>query len=380
VTVNCVDDPPVAVDDQYTVEEDSATSLPVTANDFDHDTSTAMISIVGVTQPANGSASHDGSDVLYTPSGNYCNDGGPTDDFTYELNGGRTATVRVEVTCIDDAAVAVSDQADVREDQSVLIDVIANDTDVDGDTIEIIAFDQPAQGSVQQEGAALRFTPPDDYCNDIVVPETTFGYTVNGGDRASVEVRVICVNDAPDFNYLGDIVASHEQSETIENWAFDIDFGASSENLFQQVEDFQVTVVSDSHSILASVDVTNDGDLLFTTTGNRGVAIIDVQLQDNGGTDSGGVDRSPVKTFSITFDDTLFRDDFEQPSRATVPEILRKRSAGTNGSADPYYDAGTGSARYYGLAYPISQQAPSNAQGRWLDMWLDEVEALIDSN
>ena len=56
------------------------------------------------------------------------------DDFTYTLNGGSTATVSVTVTCVDDAPVAVDDAATVAEDVAAprAIDVLANDTDVDG--------------------------------------------------------------------------------------------------------------------------------------------------------------------------------------------------------------------------------------------------------
>ena len=102
VTINGVDDPPVAVDDATTItEDDPATAIDVLANDSDIDG--GPMDIVSLTQPANGTAVNNTTDVDYSPDTDYCNDGSPTDDFTYTLNGGSTATVSVAVTCINDA-------------------------------------------------------------------------------------------------------------------------------------------------------------------------------------------------------------------------------------------------------------------------------------
>ena len=85
-----------------------------------------------MTQPANGTVAitGGGTGLTYTPNQNYCNGGDPTDDFTYTLNGGSTATVAVTVDCADDDPTAVNDAATVAEDSSANpIDVLANDTD-----------------------------------------------------------------------------------------------------------------------------------------------------------------------------------------------------------------------------------------------------------
>ena len=55
--------------------------------------------------------------VTYLQNANYCNDGSPTDDFTYTLApGGSTASVAVTVTCVDDGPTAVGDAPTVAED------------------------------------------------------------------------------------------------------------------------------------------------------------------------------------------------------------------------------------------------------------------------
>ncbi len=56
----------------------------------------------------------DGSDLSYRPNPDYCNSAGTTDDFTYTLNGGSTATVAVSVNCVDDPPTAVNDQKSRR--------------------------------------------------------------------------------------------------------------------------------------------------------------------------------------------------------------------------------------------------------------------------
>ena len=104
ITVNPVDDPPVAVDDAAKVsEDDPATTIDVRVNDTDVDGGPKSIN--SVSQPSQGTVAitNSGADLTYQPDPDYCNDGMPTDDFTYTLTpGDSTATVRVTVTCVND--------------------------------------------------------------------------------------------------------------------------------------------------------------------------------------------------------------------------------------------------------------------------------------
>jgi hypothetical protein len=92
-----------------------------------------------VTPPTNGSVviTGGGTGLTYQPDANYCNrpPGTMPDTFTSTLTGGSTATVCVTVTCDDDPPLAVADSATVGEDSGVnAIDVLLNDTDIDGGT------------------------------------------------------------------------------------------------------------------------------------------------------------------------------------------------------------------------------------------------------
>ncbi len=205
VSVNCVDDPPTAVNDQKTVDEDSpATTIDVRANDTDPDGGPKTIT--SATQPAHGTVTvaADGSDLNYSPNPDYCNSAGPSDDFTYTLNGGSTATVAVSVNCVDDPPTAVNDQKTVDEDSpATTIDVRANDTDPDGGPKTITSATQPAHGTVTvaADGSDLNYSPNPDYCNSAG-PSDDFTYTLNGGSTATVAVSVTCepdVVDAPEI-------------------------------------------------------------------------------------------------------------------------------------------------------------------------------------
>ncbi|GAA1544026.1 hypothetical protein GCM10009788_53120 [Nocardioides humi] len=206
VDIACLPDDPTADDDTATVDEDApATAIDVLANDADADGDPLVIG--AVTQPAHGTVvvTGGGSGLTYEPDPDYCNTppGTDPDTFTYTLTpGGATATVTVAVTCVDDAPVAVDDTATVTEDDpATAIDVLANDTDADGDPFTIGAVTQPAHGTVviTGGGTGLTYVPDPDYCN--TPPGTdpdTFTYTLSpGGAEATVAVAVTCVDDAP---------------------------------------------------------------------------------------------------------------------------------------------------------------------------------------
>ena len=100
------------------------------ANDSDVDQDNLTVSSVETT--GSGAVSTDGSQISYEPASNF--HGTETISYTVDDgNGGTdTATLMVNVGSVNDVPVAVSDVLGVSEDaSSVLIDVLANDTDED---------------------------------------------------------------------------------------------------------------------------------------------------------------------------------------------------------------------------------------------------------
>jgi hypothetical protein len=189
LTVNCVEDDPHAVDDSVSVTEDSPATVDVLGNDTDPDGGTKAVT--SVTQPSHGAAAitGGGTGVSYTPAANYCG----ADSLTYTVNGGSTATVSVSVACVDDTPVAVGDSLKLREDSAVVtVDVLANDTDVDGGpkTVDSLAGPRHGTASVTGGGAGVSYKPAVDFCG-----ADSFTYTLNGGSTATVAVNVSCVSD-----------------------------------------------------------------------------------------------------------------------------------------------------------------------------------------
>ncbi|EAM47654.1 Ig-like domain-containing protein [Crocosphaera watsonii WH 8501] len=96
VTIDGVNDPPVAVDDDEQTQQGVRVSVDVLANDSDIDQGD-VLSIDSFTTPGNGSVQEVEGELLYTPNADFFG----TDTFTYTVtdsNGGfATATVTVEV-------------------------------------------------------------------------------------------------------------------------------------------------------------------------------------------------------------------------------------------------------------------------------------------
>ncbi len=188
---------PVAdiVADKATVVEDTPTIIKVLGNDtFEDDGKVVSLDINN--GPANGTVSvnPDGS-VTYTPNDNYVG----KDTFTYVVTSGgvsESTTVEVNVTPVNDAPVAKDDIATTQEDTAVTIDVLPNDSDVDGDKLSIQSASVPeAQGKVEIVDGKLVFTPAENFNGHAEII-----YTVTDGeltDEAKVTVTVNPVNDAP---------------------------------------------------------------------------------------------------------------------------------------------------------------------------------------
>ncbi len=92
---------------------------------------------------------------------------------------------------------AVNDTAVTAEDTPVTINVLANDTDPNGDALTVLSVTPPAHGSATiQNGTTVRYVPvPNFFGSD------SFTYTADDGrggtDTATVSVNVTSVNDPP---------------------------------------------------------------------------------------------------------------------------------------------------------------------------------------
>jgi hypothetical protein len=190
ITVNPVNDPPVAEDQAVVTDEDTPVEITLVANDVDGDTLTYEV----LSQPANGVLSGTAPNLTYTPNADYF---GP-DSFTFKVNDGtvdsNTATVTITVNPVNDPPVAEDRAVATDEDTPVEITLVAND--VDGDTLTYEVLTQPANGVLSGTAPNLTYTPNADYFG----PDS-FTFKANDGtvdsNTATVSITVTPVNDIP---------------------------------------------------------------------------------------------------------------------------------------------------------------------------------------
>ena len=192
IAVTCLDDLPKAVNDIAILNEDApATSIPVLTNDTDVDGGPKSIVSVGVPKHGTTEVTGGGTGLTYKPTGNYCD----PEAFSYTLNGGSTATVTVEITCLDDPPYGADDTAHLKEDDPATeIPVLDNDPDIDPGERAVESATQPSHGTITitGDGSILLYEPNADYCG-----LDSFVYTLNGNATAMVTVVIACVDDLP---------------------------------------------------------------------------------------------------------------------------------------------------------------------------------------
>ncbi|MFO1341294.1 MAG: Ig-like domain-containing protein, partial [Burkholderiaceae bacterium] len=354
VTVTPVNDPPVAVDDGFTTAEDTPLVIDPRGNDSDADGDPLTVTQVNgqpidATHPVtltdgNGApigtvSLNDDGTLTFNPAPNY---NGPA-DFDYTVSDGQGGTdtghVGLTVTPVDDTPSIVDDSATTPEDQPVLIDVLANDSDGDGDGLTItqvnghdIAVGSPVSltdgnglplGEVRLTAdGKLEFTPAPGTSGPV-----DFSYTATDGHtpvQANVHVDVTPVNDPP---LAGDDRATVAEDTPITLNLLGNDHDADGDTLtITQINGQDVTpgtpVALDDgagHAV-GTVTVNADGSVTFDPApGYNGPAGFTYTVSDgHGGSDTatvgidvGGVNDAPVAapdTGSTSEDATLVVD------------------------------------------------------------------------
>ncbi|EOV3440896.1 tandem-95 repeat protein [Vibrio parahaemolyticus] len=269
---------PVAdiVADKATVVEDTPTIIKVLGNDTFEDDG-KVVSLDTNNGPANGTVSvnPDGS-VTYTPNDNYVG----KDTFTYIVTSGgvsESTTVNVDVTPVNDAPVAKDDTATTQEDTAVTIDVLPNDTDVDGDKLSIQSASVPSdQGTVEIVDGKLVFTPAKNFHGDAEITYTVSDGALTG--QATVKVTVNAVNDTPvvESNIADQALAEDFTPYTIDlNIAFsDVD-NVDGELTFSVSgnSNIQVAIVNGVATITPTADWNGSETLTFTATDPSGESV-----------------------------------------------------------------------------------------------------------
>src|SRR5207253_2267779 len=116
---------------------------------------------------------------------------------------------------------------------------------------------------------------------------------------AAVTINIASVNDAPSFTSGGDQTVPEDSGpQSVIPWAAARSAGPANES----GQTLAFTVTNNNNGLFSSQPaLDSNGTLTYTPAANaNGSATVTVQLQDNGGTDRGGIDTSAPQTFVIT--------------------------------------------------------------------------------
>jgi VCBS repeat-containing protein len=261
ITVNAVNDAPVADVQSVSTSEDTAVGITLTASDIDSATLTFNRS-----NPSHGALTGTGPNLTYTPAANY---NGP-DSFTFTASDGsatsNTATVTIAVTSVNDAPVAVNQGVSTNEDTALAITLGASDGDSAPLSLSVVAG--PGHGMLSGAAPNVIYTPAANYNG----PDS-FTFKANDGaldsNVATVSITVIAVNDAP--------VANSQTPSVVENTptpitltASDVEGSALTYSLLSQPT--HGTLSGSAPNVTYTPQVNYEGPDSFTFRANDGSA------------------------------------------------------------------------------------------------------------
>ncbi len=281
---------PLTSADSYAVNEDEVLGVTAPAGVLDNDTAMSGGNLTAelVTGPEHGTLSlaEDGS-FTYTPSANY----NGADSFTYIAHEGSTSSAPTAVSLTvrprNDKPVSANDAFSMDEDGSLVVDttsVLANDSDVDGDTLTANLVRGPLHGSVElHSDGTFTYTPTGNFHG-----VDGFSYLASDGtsssEVATVTINVASVNDLP--------VASNDEYTLDEDTSLTIDASGILGNDSDADGDALLPVLV-SGPQNGSLTLNDDGSFIYTPNANfNGVDGFSYLVSD-------GTDQSSVATVTL---------------------------------------------------------------------------------
>ncbi len=302
INVGVGNDAPVAVNDVASVEEDTDVVIDVLANDSDVDGDTLVITSATASQGSVSVTSR--QQLLFTPDADF--NGSATLDYTIQdgQGGSASAAVVVSISAVNDAPVGVDDQASTQEDTAVTVNVLANDSDVDGDVLTLSSV-SANQGNAVLMNNQLRYTPASNFSGEVVVNYT---FHDNQGEQATAQasITVVSQNDLP--------VAQNDSASTTEDSAVSINVLNNDSDV-----DGDTLSVTQASAQNGSVSVGSDQVLLYTPDANYfGSDTLSYTVSDGEG---GNVVATVAITVTAVNDDPVAAADSATTDAATLVTI-----------------------------------------------------------
>ncbi len=194
LTVNAIDDAPVASPQNLSTNEDTPFNILLGATDVD--TPIANLTFRLVTPPAHGTLSGTAPSLIYTPSANF----NGADAFSFVASDGASdsniAQIALQVLAINDAPIAHAQQLSTDEDTPLNIVLSASDIETPVANLNLRIVAAPEHGTLSGTAPNLIYTPDVNFNG-----ADRFTFTANDGaldsNLATIELQVLAVNDAP---------------------------------------------------------------------------------------------------------------------------------------------------------------------------------------
>ena len=248
VSIDVVNSPPVAGDDAATVLRGQSVTIAALSNDSDVDG--GELTLESVTGGVLGSAIISGQSVIYAADSGQIG----VDTLTYVVRDadGDTATGTISVTVENNLPVAVADSASVPRAGTVDINVLANDSDPDGEDLTVLSVSMPSSGSVFIKNKAIVTYEAADGFRGVV----TFNYEVSDADggTASAVVSVTVANGVP--------IAVNDTAQTAKDTPVSIDVLANDSD--PDNDPLTVIAVSPRETGFGVVEIQSDNTVLYT--------------------------------------------------------------------------------------------------------------------
>ena len=289
INVTPVNDPPIAVNDTATANEDTAltlTAASLLANDTDVDVGDTK-TLVSVQSPVNGTVTLVGGNPVFTPNANFVG----TASFTYTMKDTAgltsTATVSITVNPVNDAPFGADKTATIAEDAPYTFSAAdfpitdPSDTPANGlQAIVVTTLPAATDGVLKFNGVVvtagdvipagqlgnLTFTPAADK-NGTSLGAFTFkvqdnGGTANGGIDTSAAASTFKFNVTAVADIIPDVVAALEDTPI----TFNVLTGAGG----AAADNFEGTpqVTSITPPVNGTVAFAADGTMTFTPSAN----------------------------------------------------------------------------------------------------------------
>jgi hypothetical protein len=273
ITLNAVNDAPVAASGSLRINEDVSTSAHLLGADVDGDSLTYSVvsngglGSVSITDAATGA-------FTYTPTANATG----TDTFTYKVNDGTvdsaSATVTVTINTVNDGPTAVDDTAVTTVNKTLSIaanKLTSNDTDVDSSNIYTSGVSNASNGTLSIDGADALFAPTTNFTGS-----GSFDYTAkdgNGGtDTGTVSVTVKAISHSGDGSVTGgsgdDALQGGTGNDTLNGGTGnDLMYGGAGDDIF--IYDSADTYRVDGEAGTDTLQMSGSGDTLNLTSLNN---------------------------------------------------------------------------------------------------------------